>query len=131
MDERQILWIVYLLAVFTILLTVSIKLQDLADDTLFKQKFLAVDLASIEDSVMSAPGDISVSYRLQESFAEEFTFGFKECGVFVSTLDKTLEQGSSFSCSEDSFLEKRFADLEENRGILFKKEDNTLSIEKA
>ena len=118
MDERQILWITYLLAVLFIVLAVSVKLQNLADDTYFKQKFLAVDVANIEDSIMSAPGDVVFSYPLQEDLQEQFTFNFQECETFVSSSDQKIEQGSSFSCSEDYFLEKRGLTCFSNHAIL-------------
>jgi|SRR3989344_566248 len=129
-DERQILWIVYLFMIIFLLITVSIKIKDAADDTLFNEKFLAAETASLEDAVMSAPGDVEVKYELQGKLRGQFNFGFKGCDVFVSKNEEFLENGNNFFCSEDIFLSKEDAELENVNAIVFKKRENTLTIEK-
>ena len=129
-DERQILWTVYLFMIIFLLIVVSIKIKEAADDTLFNEKFLATETASLEDVVMSAPGDIEVRYELQGKLRDQFNFGFRGCEVFVSKDEEFLENGNNFFCAEDSFLSKGDAELENVNVIFFKKEENTLRIEK-
>ena len=97
---------------------------------MFNEKFLAAETASLEDAVMSAPGDVEVKYELQGKLRGQFNFGFKGCDVFVSKNEEFLENGNNFFCSEDIFLSKEDAELENVNAIVFKKRENTLTIEK-
>ncbi|MBI2110234.1 hypothetical protein HYT51_00435, partial [Candidatus Woesearchaeota archaeon] len=50
--------------------------------------------------------------------------------VFVSKDEEFLEDGNNFYCSEDGFLSKEDAELENVNAIVFKKKENALTIEK-
>jgi len=127
-EERLILWIFYLFLIVTILILVPLRIHNLAEDIAFHEKYIAADVALLEDSVLSAPGDTQVTYSLPSTFKENFQISFNQCKVLVSAAKET--EGSLFACNEDKVFTQVPEIFEDTKEILFKKKLVSLTREK-
>lgn len=123
MDERQILYIAYLVIAAIIFTTLGLFANNAVDIRAFEREYLSKNIALLEDAIIIGNGEVYVYYKLDEDYADRFDISFrKDCEVVVQTDE--LEGADTFYCglSEDvsliEYTKDKIKDL-----IIFKKED--------
>ena len=129
MEDRQIIWTFYLVIVTIAVITLFIFVRNSANDELFRQKTLVLDLAFLEDIVIAGPGNIEVNYNIKEDYLEEFYLKTETCKFFTKLNVDVLIYDVSAECFDDKSL-KRDTDiiLLNPEKIKFKKENNNIKI---
>ncbi len=128
MEDKQIIWTFYLLVVMFAMISLFIFVRNSADDELFRQKVLALDLSFLEDAIISSPGDIKINYDLKGNYLEGFNIKTEKCNVFIQ-LEGDLIYDVNEKCFDDEFLERDSDIILSNpEKIKFKKENNKLII---
>ncbi len=121
-DERLRFTLLELLIAVSLLILLIYFVTKSSNDTLFRQKSMAIDLALTHDTILASPYNVELNYSnvnkdLEVSFSSEL------CKVFVNKKGTPKESTSEFICAFNKYLESTY-NIKNNQLIQFSKEDN-------
>lgn len=131
MDERLLFWTFYLVLAVMIFLTLYSYLQDVSQNRIYNENFLARDIALFIDTIYVAPGDVSAQYPIAKR-EYDTAIGKFEKGYYVRVKYVDGSYYSEYPYAENLYSGQLKSLLGEGYGvdsINFKKYDEGFILE--
>ncbi len=114
--EWLFFWTFYLVLVILIFLTLYSYLQDVSQNRIYNENFLARDIALFIDTIYDAPGDVSASYPITKQEYDSAIGKFKD-GYYVKVKYIDGSFYSEYSYAENLYSGQLKALLGEGYGV--------------
>lgn len=123
-EERTFIWAGYAVIVIVVFLSLFAILNNMADNTGFKQKVYAGDLAFIEGILLTNDYDYEISINSDPDFEYEFS----DCKISVKKEGSPDKSAAEYFCADNLNIEK-FYDIGSNtKMITFRITDDQLKV---
>jgi len=129
MDEKQLLYVAYLIIAGIIFVTLLLFIVNSIKVDFFQREYLAREFALLEDGVTSSKGDTQFSYDLNEKLSKKFDVNFKEDCSVITTKEK-LDGEDIFYCALSEDIKIKEASKEKIESLIMLKEGDNIQFEK-
>ena len=128
-EERSYFWMGYVVLAIVVFIPIIMLMDKTAQGDAFNEQLISHDISLLTDITLGVPGEVEVSYYLNNSQEDFYNVWFNEgCEISVAYKDTSILSAARTVCPDNLNLEKEYGHVMHFSTLFLKKEGNRFSV---